>query len=209
MQLSSDGRKPDAMSPTGFTGSPYPFSPRRFPWGDRFALEMVWSWSILALLHAHRADDQVHGCLPSCVERLHISRCFPVPMRQPDGVAQRVQLVLSLEDAGAHFRLVAMRRGCGQVRGKRVRVRVDQQASRLPPDHSLQQCAQTSVLCGQRQVRPHLRGRIPQPHGRDVPRYYRRIWLAFKRARQHRRIERVREANFQTAWPAVDRRCVS
>ncbi len=81
-----------------------------------------------------------------------------------------------------------------QVAHEGIGVRVNQDAACLPPDDALNQTRKIGIAGNKRQIRPHLRGRIAQPHGRDVSSHHHRVRSAVKFPRSHRGVERIRQA---------------
>ena len=161
---------------------------------DCLALKVVRPQAVPALLHTHGTHDQLHGLVPASIERLYIARCLPVAVREPYRVAQRIELILAFKDAHTHFRVIAHRRGRAQVGGKGVGIRIDQQASGLTANNTLQKRAEPVLFRRQRQVGPYLCRRVAKPHRRDITCDHGRVRFARKGSRYHGGVQRVRKA---------------
>lgn len=158
---------------------------------------MVWAGAGFALLDAHGADDEAHGVAPACVEGLGAAGLFPEAVREADGVAEGVELILAFADSLAVFGLVLeapLERGRGKVGHEGVGVRVDEEAAGLAADDPFEQGTEAGVLFGEREIRPDLRGGIAQPHGGDVAGDDGGVGLALESAGLDGGVESVGEA---------------
>ncbi len=93
---------------------------------------------MIALLLTHRPNDETQRLVPTRIERGSVAGLLPVCVRQPDGVAERVQFPLPKSNAGVHNGIVVYRpdRGCRglQIGHKGVGVWIDQNAPALAPN---------------------------------------------------------------------------
>jgi len=75
--------------------------------------EMIRAGTIPALLLAHCFHDKAHGFPPSHIEGLHAAGSFPIAVSETDRIAEGIQFILALSDAGLHLGFIAAL----QVRG--------------------------------------------------------------------------------------------
>ena len=89
---------------------------------------------------------------------------------QLDGVAQRIHLVLALPKprAGEVGLIVLVPGGTVRLFVEGIRIRVDGDVAELLPHQTGDQARNVAVFGGKGQIRAQLRGRITQPHGRDI-----------------------------------------
>ena len=166
---------------------------------------------VVVLLALERLEDALGARLVLRVELRRAARFLPEQVRELHRVAERVDLVLALPDPRAfkvravdlQLVLAAVREDLARVLRPRaavrlhvegVRVRVDRDALELAADQALDAVGNLRVLLGDRQVVAHLRGRVAQPHGRDVAGDDEGVLFA---DHLHRRVHRVRVAVFK------------
>ncbi len=121
----------------------------------------------VALLGAQHAHDGLHRLVEPLREEGRAAGGQVILFGQPQGIAQRVDLVLALpHPVGGPGRVVVGLVGGGlPVEG--VGVGIPQHALRLPGDDALQHGGHLRLF-GEAHVVQHLGGGIPQPHGGDV-----------------------------------------
>ena len=155
---------------------------------------MIGSEALLALLNAHRLDCELHRGVPGLVEGRRVTCCAPVSVREAHWVAERVEFPLSLAYAALHVGCVGsapLERRCVEVGHEGVRVGVDEDAPRLATNDAFEHFAEFRVLCSQREIGPHLSGRIAQPHRGNVAGDDCGVWFAFEGTELDGGIERV------------------
>ena len=149
------------------------------------------------LLGAHSVDDRLHGLGPCGVERMSVSCLFPVPMRKTNRVAERIQLILSFSNTALHrCQVVAtpLKRWSIEISHESVSIRIDEEATRLTANDALKQSPKSRIFRGEREIGPHLRGGIPQPHGCNIAGQDGCIRFPFECAWPNGGIESIREA---------------
>ena len=160
-------------------------------------LERVRPGAVEALLLAECLHDERRGVLPALVEAARVAGRFPIAVREAHRVAQRVDLPLALVQFGLHLGAVFVPFAAGRSEVERVGVGIDQHAARLAANDAGEQGLELRVAFRERQVGPHLRRGIPQPHGVDVACDDEGVGLAIERAGPNRGVERVRKAVFE------------
>ena len=140
---------------------------------------------------------QLYCFRPARVERSRVARRVEIAVRESQDGRQRVDFELSLEDVRVHGVLrraldikgkvredessgalrvvvgVRIRMACF-VEVESVRVRIDENVPELPFAKPAYQRGDVLILLRERNIVHHLRGRIAQPHGGDIPRKYER-----------------------------------
>ena len=88
---------------------------------------------------------------------------------QLDGVAQRIHLVLALPQPRAgEVGLIVVPGSTVRFFVEGIRIRVDGDVAELLPYQAGDHVCEIAVFDGKGQIRAQLRGRITQPHGRDI-----------------------------------------
>ena len=110
---------------------------------------------------------------------------------------------------GLHLRPVVLPAGSGGAVVEGIGVRVCQQAFQLAADDAPDQAAQGFVFARQREVGPHLRPRITQPHGVNIARIYKGVVLSVLiLAIVDGGVERIGEAVFEHSDQLGNRDCL-
>ena len=109
-----------------------------------------------------------------------IARSRKIQICQPERITQRIQLVLPFPYPRAVC-VAKIARMPPPVRFgiKSIRVRIDENVPELPFAKPAYQRGDILILLRKRNIVHHLRGRIAQPHGGDIPRKYKRQPLRF------------------------------
>ena len=149
----------------------------------------------LALLLAHDGENAVERGEPALVEYRGVAASLPVAVREAQGVAERVELVLALMKLGLHVGFVGHPLAALAVAVEGVGVGVEADARELAQHNAAHEATQGLVVLHEAQVRPHLCRRVAQPHGVYVACVDERVVFAVGAARVvHRGVERVGEA---------------
>ena len=135
------------------------------------------------------------------VENRSVARHLPILIRQAKRVAQRVDLPLPFVKFGTHLRLVLhplmVRIRVVGVQ-KSIGVGIEFDTFHLTANDAREHAAQMFVTVRKLEIGPHLRPRVPEPHGVDVARIDHRIVFAVVvLAVANRRVQRIRETVFE------------
>ena len=132
----------------------------------RGALEAVGPVAVLALLLAEGLQDGLHGVEPQLtLEDAVVARHQPVLVGQPQGVAERVNLILALVQEGLHVGVVGGPLAARRAVVEGVGVGVEDDALQLSQDGAAHHAAHFLVVLGKLHVGPHLCAAVAQPHG--------------------------------------------
>ena len=104
------------------------------------------AWAVPVLLFAEGVYNQSYGLQPFVIEDAFIARLLPIGVGQTQGIAERVNLILSLVKFLLHLGVVGLPfAACGPyVEG--VGIGVDEDAGYLPADDTADEAAQRLVL---------------------------------------------------------------
>lgn len=167
---SSDGRKTDAMSPTGRTGGSKAHVADGVELSVGDAQEPIGARAILALLLVEGGKDILDHILPELtLEDRGVAGDEPVLVSQTQRIAQAVYLILTLVQSGLHAAVVAHPAALlGEVAVERIGVRVVLDVLELTQDDTLNHLLDILVLFGKLEIGPYLGCRVAAPHGVDV-----------------------------------------
>ena len=150
-----------------------------------------------ALLGLEGRHNRPRGLSPGRIERLGVAARLPVIMRQPQHIAQRIQLPLALRDPRFHLGPIGPRpiepAGRGRIAGEGIGIGIDQHAARVPPDQPAIKPRQLRIAAHQMEVRPQLRRAVTQPQRSNIAGDDKGIVVAICGAHEHGRIKRIGE----------------
>ena len=150
--------------------------------------------SILTLLLAEGFYDVINCLQPDVAKDSGIARYQPIPISQARGIAQRVDLVLTLKNILRHPGHILLPTGTGRTIVKGIRVPIYINTLQLAQNHTTQHLSEFLILGTQLHVRPYLSPRIAQPHGRNIAGIYKGIILAIYHTVMHGRFQGIGKA---------------
>ena len=134
-----------------------------------FAQEGIVRARRMVLFRFEHPQHGAHRFAEALVEHRRVPAVFIVLLRKPHRIAETVDLEFPLPDPIVAQRYILVPAPV-RLFVERVRVRVDPDVKELPAQHAPDERAHVLVDAAQPRVHLHLRGRVAQPHGGDVPR---------------------------------------
>ena len=124
--------------------------------------------TIPVLLVAEHVKCGTNYFEPCLVEYRAVACLLPICISKAQGIAQGVNLVLTLVQHLVHLRLVGLPLAILRLDVEGVGIRVDQYAGKLTTDDATDEMTQGLVLIHIAEIGPDLCCAVTQPHGLDV-----------------------------------------